>query len=46
MENYRVSFVSARDKPEWRALFEGYADFYASGADRLAPRPRPLPSWS
>lgn len=28
MEDYRVSFVCADDKSEWRALFEGYADFY------------------
>lgn len=28
MEGYCVSFVSADDKPEWRALFEGYAEFY------------------
>lgn len=30
MEDYRVSFVSADDKPEWRSLFEGYAEFYKS----------------
>ncbi|TVP90423.1 MAG: GNAT family N-acetyltransferase [Pseudomonadaceae bacterium] len=28
MATYNVSFVSAHDKPEWRALFGGYADFY------------------
>lgn len=28
MEDYRVSFVSADDKPEWRSLFEDYAEFY------------------
>lgn len=28
MEDYCVSFVSADDKSEWRALFEGYAEFY------------------
>ncbi len=28
MEDYRVIFLSADDKPEWRSLFEGYAAFY------------------
>lgn len=28
MEDYQVRFVSTDDKPEWRSLFEGYAEFY------------------
>lgn len=30
MQQYRVDFVSAEAKSEWRALFEGYAAFYRS----------------
>lgn len=37
MGNYRVSFVSADDRPEWRVLFEGYAEFYKSPlTDKIA----------
>ena len=28
MKDYHVGFLSTDDKSEWRALFQGYADFY------------------
>jgi len=28
MEPFNVHFVTAQDKPEWRPLFDGYAEFY------------------
>ena len=28
MKNFKTTFVTETDKPEWRALFDGYAGFY------------------
>tara|TARA_R110000824_G_scaffold99121_5_gene236184 strand:- start:502 stop:624 length:123 start_codon:yes stop_codon:yes gene_type:complete len=28
MSTFQTNFVVASDKPEWRALFDGYAEFY------------------
>jgi GNAT superfamily N-acetyltransferase len=28
MSNFHTTFVTDRDKPEWRALFDGYAEYY------------------
>lgn len=28
MKNFRTTLVTESDKPEWRALFDGYAGFY------------------
>ncbi|MFW5823389.1 MAG: GNAT family N-acetyltransferase [Marinobacter sp.] len=37
MEAYRVDFVTAEDKPDWRPLFVGYAAFYRTPiTDRIA----------
>lgn len=37
MEAYSVSFVSRGDQHDWRALFEGYAEFYKTSlTDRIA----------
>ncbi len=33
MTDYQTRFVTDDDKPEWRALFNGYADFYGVPMD-------------
>jgi len=40
MTGFKVRFVTPEDKPDWRPLFDGYADFYgvsmdAATADRV-----------
>jgi len=37
MDVFRVSFVTANDKPDWRPLFDGYAEFYKTSiTDQIA----------
>ncbi|SET31709.1 Acetyltransferase (GNAT) family protein [Marinobacter segnicrescens] len=37
MEGFRVDFVTADDKPDWRPLFDGYAEFYKTSiTDQIA----------
>lgn len=39
MTTHRVDFVSSADKPQWRPLFEGYAQFYKTDlTDDVADR--------
>ena len=55
MDEYRVNFLTAGDKPEWRPLFDGYAEFYKTPiSDEIADRSPgdcacaclpPLPRW-
>jgi GNAT superfamily N-acetyltransferase len=33
MSDFRTNFVGEADKAEWRALFDGYADFYGVAMD-------------
>jgi GNAT superfamily N-acetyltransferase len=33
MTSFRTDFVSERDQARWRALFDGYADFYGIAMD-------------
>lgn len=39
MTDHTVAFVTPEDKPAWRPLFDGYADFYgATMTDEIADR--------
>ncbi len=37
MTDFKTRFVVATDKKEWRALFDGYADFYRVTMDDATP---------